>query len=74
MSFGQRVKALREERGWTQAELARRAGLTHETISNYERDSRVRPPLFTVQAIARALEVPLADLLDDDAQPTALTG
>ena len=70
--FGQRVKKLRDERGWTQQELADRAGLTNDTISNYERGKRgALPPLRTVQAIARAFEVPLSDLLDDEQEVAA---
>jgi transcriptional regulator with XRE-family HTH domain len=63
--IGQRVRKLRKERGWSQPELAERAGLTERTITNYETDARTRPPLATVQALADALGVPITDLLGE---------
>lgn len=65
MTFGQRVKRLREERGWTQPELAHRAGLTKDTISNYERERRTDPPVSAVYDLAVAFGVPITDLLED---------
>jgi transcriptional regulator with XRE-family HTH domain len=63
--IGQRVKQLREAKGWSQDELARRVGLTSKTISNYETGARgiKEPPLSTVRALADALGVPLDALL-----------
>lgn len=36
MAFAENVKRLREEKGYTQAELARRVGVTQPTIAQYE--------------------------------------
>lgn len=36
MSFGAKLKQLREDRGLTQTELADKLGVTLKTISNYE--------------------------------------
>jgi transcriptional regulator with XRE-family HTH domain len=63
--FGQRVKTLREQRGLTQQQLADAAGLTNDTISNYERGRRTDPPVSVVYAVAYALEVTIEDLLTD---------
>lgn len=53
MALGHRIKALREERGWSQSELARRAGISQTTIAGLEsRDSRSSSH---AAAIARAL-------------------
>jgi transcriptional regulator with XRE-family HTH domain len=67
--IGQRVKQLREAKGWSQDELARRVGLTSKTISNYETGTRgvKEPPLSTVRALADALGVPLDELLTEPA-------
>ncbi|MCL6640902.1 MAG: helix-turn-helix domain-containing protein [Candidatus Rokubacteria bacterium] len=35
-SFGQRLRALRGERGWSQAELAARLGVSIATLSRWE--------------------------------------
>ena len=50
------VRATREQRGLTQAELASRAGTTPSHISRFERDVR-RPPLALAQAISDALDL-----------------
>jgi transcriptional regulator with XRE-family HTH domain len=65
--IGQRVRTLREARGWSQRELARRVGLTSKTISNYERGERgvKEPPLSTVQALAEVFGVTVIDLLGE---------
>ena len=71
--FGQRVKKLREQRGLTQQQLADRAGLTNDTISNYERGRRTDPPVSVVYAVANALDVTVDDLLADPDPEVAAT-
>jgi len=71
--FGQRVKKLREQRGWTQQELAGRAGLTNDTISNYERGRRTDPPVSVVWAVASAFGVSVEELLAEPEPEVAAT-
>lgn len=40
MNITDKIKELREELGWSQEELAHRAGLHPNTIGSYERGSR----------------------------------
>jgi DNA-binding XRE family transcriptional regulator len=49
-----RVKELREEKVWTKAELARRAGVAPQTLDNIERGLPTRKDRRL--AVARALE------------------
>jgi transcriptional regulator with XRE-family HTH domain len=53
-------------RGWTQHELACRAGISKEQVSNIERDL-VQPRWTTITRLADALDIedPF-ELLDDD--------
>ncbi|MDO5301327.1 MAG: helix-turn-helix transcriptional regulator [Tissierellia bacterium] len=45
MEFGEKIKILRRDRGWTQQELADLLGLSLRTIKNYERgDSSPKNP------------------------------
>jgi transcriptional regulator with XRE-family HTH domain len=62
--IGLRVRALRRSRGLTQAELAERAERSNEAISGLERGKYV-PSLDTAVAVARALNVPLAELVGE---------
>lgn len=41
--LGEKLKKLRESRGWTQADLAKRLNKAVSTISGYESDSNGRP-------------------------------
>jgi putative transcriptional regulator len=66
-TFGQRVKAIREAKGISQAELARRAGFARQTASNLEMDA-FEPLWKTVQAVVRALECDYDDLADQPAK------
>lgn len=63
--LGQMVLRLRAERDWTQAELAEKAGVHYRTIQDVERRG-IRPRMATCIRIARALEVPVDDLLADN--------
>ncbi|SIS62096.1 helix-turn-helix domain-containing protein [Alicyclobacillus vulcanalis] len=64
-SFGARVRAIRQSRGWSQQELAMRAGVSTPHISSIERDKR-RPSLDYAKRLADALGVPLEVLCDAD--------
>jgi transcriptional regulator with XRE-family HTH domain len=57
---GQRVKALRAERGWTQEELAGKVGCAKKTIENIEAGRPVLPR--TLRELAQALGVAFHEL------------
>jgi transcriptional regulator with XRE-family HTH domain len=69
MSIGERVRAIRKERGWTRVEAARRAQVTRQTFWNVERNERVSDE--TLARVAGALGVPLRDLDADAAERIA---
>lgn len=54
-AFGQRVKKLRKQKGWTQKELGNRIGVTYTQLNKYEGGTNA-PPLDKLQALASALE------------------
>ena len=60
--IGHRLRSRREERGWTQAELARRCELHKAYIGFVERGER-NASLVNLRRIARVLRVRLSDLL-----------
>jgi transcriptional regulator with XRE-family HTH domain len=62
-AFGEVVAQLRGERGWTQAELAKRAGYTFKSaISGIESDPERRPQATTRARIAEAFGMSLREL------------
>ena len=60
---GQRLREWRLRRERSQAEVARAAGITQASLSNYETGKR-ELPLSTALRLAAALDVNLGDLLD----------
>ncbi len=62
MEFSQIVKSLRLERGWSQQEVADRAGLNKMTISQYESGKR-KPSFEVIEALAEIFHVDMNYLL-----------
>lgn len=58
-NFWVRVKAEQATRGWTDSELYRRSGVSRNTINGLE--TRKRVEAATVNALAEALDIPLAE-------------
>jgi transcriptional regulator with XRE-family HTH domain len=58
-----RLKELREQRGLTQGELAAKARLSREYVLRLEA-ARQDPTLSTLEALAKALGVPVTALLE----------
>lgn len=62
--LAERVRALRREKGWSQEELAHRAGMHRTFISQVERADK-NTTIRSTEKIARALNATFGDLLDD---------
>ena len=62
--FGRTIRGLREDRGWTQAQLAEAAGLSSTYLGILERGENV-PTLSVVLQIADALELHPKELFRD---------
>lgn len=54
-ALGKRLRRLRERRGWTAIELARRAGVTDDHIARIEKGHVRRPRASTLHQLASAL-------------------
>ena len=52
-----RIRELRRARGWTQTELARRAGIRQATVSRLEGNAVSSVNLRVIEKLAAALEV-----------------
>lgn len=60
---GKRIWELRRERGWRAEDLAERSGVAYRTIAGLESGENKRPQLATLEKLARALGVEVAELL-----------
>jgi transcriptional regulator with XRE-family HTH domain len=61
MQIGDRLRELREQKEYTQGEVAKRTGLLKPYVSRVENGHSV-PGLETLEKFARALEVPMYQL------------
>ena len=62
---GAAVKALRESRGMTQAELAEKIGVSSKTVSNWETGKGL-PDISLLQPLAGALGISLIELMNGE--------
>ena len=65
MDFGEKLKALRTERGLTQEQLAARQYVSRTAVSKWETGGG-SPNLDSLQAVARLFDVSVDDLLSTD--------
>lgn len=65
MSLGERIRQLRKEAGWSQAELAEKIGVDPGRVSRYEA-GRITPSAEALVRIAQILNVSIDHLLIDD--------
>ncbi|WP_339547602.1 helix-turn-helix transcriptional regulator [Pseudomonas sp. RA_35y_Pfl2_P32] len=63
-----RLKQLRAARGWSQADLAGLLSVSRQTINAIENE-RYDPSLPLAFQIARAFEMPIESIFDDQAAP-----
>jgi XRE family aerobic/anaerobic benzoate catabolism transcriptional regulator len=62
VALGERIRQLRTERGWRQIDLAEESGLHENFVSDLEQ-GRKEACLRTLQTIAKAFDLSVADLL-----------
>jgi transcriptional regulator with XRE-family HTH domain len=63
-SFGTRLRRIREQKGWSQTELAEKSSLTPAAVSQIEADDR-QPSFKTLSSIASALGITVGYLLGE---------
>ena len=71
MIIGDRLRALREEKKFSQGDIEKRTGLLRCYISRVENGHTV-PAIETLEKMARALEIPMYQLFYDGEEPPKL--
>lgn len=61
--LGKRIIELREQKGWSQSDLARACNKDRQAIEKLE-NGKVNPTLYTLLEVANALEISLSKLVD----------
>ena len=61
--LGKMLKGIREGKGWTQVQLASKAKVTQTYIAKLESGDKKNPSIAVLQRIAKALGVPVTELL-----------
>ncbi len=64
MPLGAKLRRLRKAKGLSQEELARRSGLLRVYIARIETGEVVSPRVETRRKLAKALGVPITEILD----------
>ena len=64
--IGDRMRRAREQRGWTQSELAEQLGKNATTVSNYENGNRAIR-VTELPQLAQVLQVPIAYFFEESA-------
>src|SRR4051812_38154981 len=70
-NLGERVRAVRKARDLSQEALAREAGVSLNLVNKLERGVVTDPHYSTLSGIARALGVPVQELVREPAVPLA---
>lgn len=66
------ITAYRQERGWTEYQLAERSGLPQSTISSWYRKNLV-PTLGSLEKICNAFGITLSQMFSEGDEPVSLT-
>lgn len=61
--FGKRLKTIREERQWSQKQIAEKLSLAVSTYANWEQGRR-EPSLYDIYNIIEVLEIEANELFD----------
>ncbi|MEV2285733.1 LexA family transcriptional regulator [Paenibacillus larvae] len=62
--FGKKLKELRRLEGWTQEEVAKKLGVTKQTYSHYENETR-KPSLEMIKHLAKVYSVNIDDIFSE---------
>lgn len=71
--LGKRIQSMRKQGGLTQQDLCQKADLSYSTLAKIERGAIKTPSVFTIQGIARALNMSLDELLGDSVRTVTAT-
>ncbi len=69
MSFGKKLKELREANTWNRSELAEKIGISHVMVGRYERDETA-PSIDVAKKMADIFDTSIDYLIGDTSKPS----
>tara|TARA_Y100000815_G_scaffold108689_1_gene97305 strand:- start:1331 stop:1675 length:345 start_codon:yes stop_codon:yes gene_type:complete len=63
VTIGEKIKALRQARGWSQKELGERLGIKAQNLSRYEKN-KTMPRESTLKVFAEVFQLPLSEFTE----------
>jgi len=70
MTIGDKIRLLRKEKKISIRMLSELTGLSKSTLSDIENNKSKKPTVDTISRVAKALEIPISELLEEDLQDT----
>ncbi len=66
MTFGEKVRMMRTERGWSRNALSKKINVSLKTIGNWELKNKQPRSIQTYQSLAEVFECDVRDLINDN--------
>ena len=67
MKFNERLKYLREKKGYTQDEIASRLNISRQSVSKWENGIN-EPDIETIKKLCNILDCSIVELIDDESK------
>ena len=72
MTLGDKIRLLRTEKKVSIRKLSDLTGLSKSTLSDIENNKSKKPTVDTIERVARALEIPISELFDEEQKITGI--
>ncbi len=66
IDLGQRIRAIRQNKGMSQSEVEKKTGIKREYLSKIENSELKNPTYSTIQKICMGIDISIAELLDPE--------
>ena len=66
VDLGQRIRAIRQNKGLSQSEVEKKTGIKREYLSKIENSELKNPTYGTIKKICRGIDISIAELLDPE--------
>jgi transcriptional regulator with XRE-family HTH domain len=68
MTFGEKITYFRNRKGWSSGQLSEESGVSRGYLWQLETGGKDKPSLEVIERLARALEVSVADFVEEESK------